>query len=86
MDQHERRIVDDLFDRLGVHTVLATEDGTPGTLGRVTAPLGHALNAVDPGADVRMYVCGPTPMLRAAAARGGSVEASLADDGQKIPF
>ena len=35
----------DLFERLGVHTVLATEDGSRGTTGRVTAPLGEALQA-----------------------------------------
>jgi dihydroorotate dehydrogenase electron transfer subunit len=50
----------DLFERLGVHTVLATEDGTRGTTGRVTAPLGDALQASGDGAAIRLYVCGPT--------------------------
>jgi dihydroorotate dehydrogenase electron transfer subunit len=58
----------DLFERLGVHTVLATEDGTRGARGRVTVPLGDALNGADRGAEVRLYVCGPTPMMRTVAA------------------
>jgi dihydroorotate dehydrogenase electron transfer subunit len=57
----------DLFERLGVHTVLATEDGTRGTTGRVTAPLGEALQASRDDAAIRLYVCGPTPMMRAVA-------------------
>ena len=57
----------ELFERLGVHTVLATEDGTRGTTGRVTAPLGDALQASGEDAAIRLYVCGPTPMMRAVA-------------------
>jgi dihydroorotate dehydrogenase electron transfer subunit len=57
----------ELFERLGVHTVLATEDGTRGTAGRVTAPLAEALHASGEDASVRLYVCGPTPMMRAVA-------------------
>jgi dihydroorotate dehydrogenase electron transfer subunit len=57
----------DLFERLGVHTVLSTEDGTRGTRGRVTAPLAEALSAADGGPDITLYVCGPTPMMRAVA-------------------
>jgi dihydroorotate dehydrogenase electron transfer subunit len=57
----------DLFERLGVHTVLATEDGTRGTTGRVTAPLGAALQASRDDTAIRLYVCGPTPMMRAVA-------------------
>jgi dihydroorotate dehydrogenase electron transfer subunit len=57
----------DLFEQLGVHTVLTTEDGTRGIPGRVTAPLGQALGAAADGAEIRLYVCGPTPMMRAAA-------------------
>jgi dihydroorotate dehydrogenase electron transfer subunit len=58
----------DLFDRLGVHTVLATEDGTRGTTGRVTAPLADALAALPDDGEIRLYVCGPTPMMRGVAA------------------
>ena len=57
----------ELFERLGVRVVLATEDGSRGAAGRVTAPLGAALDALRPGAGVRLYVCGPTPMMRAVA-------------------
>ena len=57
-----------LFEQLGVHTVLATEDGTRGTTGRVTAPLGEALSALGEQNAIKLYVCGPTPMMRAVAA------------------
>lgn len=57
----------DLFESLGVEPVLATEDGTRGTRGRITAPLEAALTATPRTRDVRIYACGPTPMMRAAA-------------------
>jgi dihydroorotate dehydrogenase electron transfer subunit len=61
----------ELFERLGVHTVLATEDGTRGTAGRVTAPLGEALSSLASDQDVKLFVCGPTPMMRAVARLAG---------------
>jgi dihydroorotate dehydrogenase electron transfer subunit len=82
----------DVFEKLGVHTVLATEDGSAGTKGRVTAPLAEALAAQqgeswsprtrDTGdREVKLYVCGPTPMMRAvaklAAERGRACDVSL---------
>jgi dihydroorotate dehydrogenase electron transfer subunit len=57
----------DSFERLGVHTVLSTEDGSRGAHGRVTEPLGAALNRAPEDAPLQMYVCGPTPMMRAVA-------------------
>jgi dihydroorotate dehydrogenase electron transfer subunit len=57
----------DLFDRLGVRAVLATEDGSRGVHGRVTTPLAQALAARPAGLPVRLYACGPTPMMRAVA-------------------
>jgi dihydroorotate dehydrogenase electron transfer subunit len=59
----------DVFERLGVHTVLATEDGSLGRHGRVTAPLADALQALGAAAvtGVQIYCCGPTPMMRAVA-------------------
>jgi dihydroorotate dehydrogenase electron transfer subunit len=57
----------DAFDRLGVGTVLATEDGSRGTHGYVTAPLEAALEALPRGRAVRLYACGPTPMMHAVA-------------------
>jgi dihydroorotate dehydrogenase electron transfer subunit len=57
----------DAFERLGVRTVLSTEDGSRGAKGFVTVPLNDALAALGPGRAVKLYVCGPTPMMRAVA-------------------
>ena len=57
----------DTFARLGVRTVLATEDGSRGTTGLITAPLTAALSALAPDESIKLYVCGPTPMMRAVA-------------------
>jgi dihydroorotate dehydrogenase electron transfer subunit len=58
----------DLFERLGVEPVLATEDGSRGTKGFITVPLESALTSLPRTSDVRLYVCGPTAMMRAVAA------------------
>jgi dihydroorotate dehydrogenase electron transfer subunit len=57
----------DEFQRLGVEIVLATEDGSRGAAGRVTAPLARALEAAGPDREIKLFVCGPTPMMRAVA-------------------
>jgi dihydroorotate dehydrogenase electron transfer subunit len=57
----------EFFERLGVKVVLTTEDGSRGSKGLITAPLGDALRRLDSGASVRLYGCGPTPMMRAVA-------------------
>jgi dihydroorotate dehydrogenase electron transfer subunit len=57
----------DFFDRLGVKLVLSTEDGSQGERGRVTVPLEAALRRAAPSS-VRLYACGPEPMLAAVAA------------------
>jgi dihydroorotate dehydrogenase electron transfer subunit len=57
----------EFFERLGVKVVLTTEDGSRGSKGLIIAPLGDALRRLDSGASVRLYVCGPTPMMRAVA-------------------
>ena len=66
-----RRAVDlyyaDVFQRLGVKLVTATEDGSHGAKGFITVPLEDALASVQPGEQVKLYVCGPTPMMRAVA-------------------
>lgn len=71
----------ELFDALGVTIVLATEDGSRGAHGRITAPLGDALAARPLGNPVKLYVCGPTPMMRAcaqlAATHGRACDVSL---------
>ena len=71
----------ELFDGLGVTIVLATEDGSRGSRGRITVPLEAALSARPPGHPLKLYVCGPTPMMRAcaqlAAAHGRACDVSL---------
>jgi dihydroorotate dehydrogenase electron transfer subunit len=71
----------DLFEALGVRVVLATEDGSLGVRGRITVPLEAALRARPLGSPVKLYVCGPTPMMRAcahlAATHGRACDVSL---------
>ena len=65
------RSADDLvlteqLDEWGVRTTLATEDGSRGERGRVTAPLLARLRAAAESHErVEMLACGPTPMLGA---------------------
>ena len=59
----------DIFERLGVPIVFSTEDGSRG-IARASSPFRStsALGAsLQPSEDVRLYVCGPTPMMRAVA-------------------
>jgi dihydroorotate dehydrogenase electron transfer subunit len=71
----------DLFHALGVTVVLATEDGSAGVKGRITVPVEAALGDRSLGNPVKLYVCGPTPMMRAcaqlAAAHGRACDVSL---------
>jgi dihydroorotate dehydrogenase electron transfer subunit len=71
----------DFFERLGVRVVLTTEDGSRGTTGLVTAPIKEALGVLDGASLLHMYVCGPTPMMRAVArlaeSSGRSCQVSL---------
>jgi len=55
----------DRFEPIGVRLVLATEDGSVGAHGRVTAPLEEAFGALPAGARVMVYACGPEAMLAA---------------------
>ena len=64
----------ELFDALGVTIVLATEDGSRGVHGRITVPLEAALKERPRGNPVKLYVCGPTPMMRACAQLAGEHE------------
>ena len=57
----------DIFERLGVPMVLATEDGSRGSKGFITAPLDDALAQTPASREIRLYVCGPTPMMHAVA-------------------
>ena len=71
----------DEFRRLGVSLKLATDDGSRGDHGNVTVPLARALGHADRAAPVRIYACGPTPMMRAVTAltvsHGRATEVSL---------
>ena len=58
------------FERLGARLMLATEDGSRGEGGRVTAPLERALAAASAERPLTIYACGPTPMMRAVADLG----------------
>jgi len=70
----------ELFEGLGVRLVLATEDGSRGERGRITVPLDRALGEAR-DLDVRLYACGPEPMLAAvahlAARHGRACEVSV---------
>jgi len=57
----------ELFEAMGVSIVLSTEDGSRGVRGRITVPLAGALESRPLGTPVKLYVCGPTPMMRACA-------------------
>jgi dihydroorotate dehydrogenase electron transfer subunit len=57
----------DVFERLGICVIESTEDGSRGTHGRITAPLEQELGRVRASTTVHIYVCGPTPMMRAVA-------------------
>jgi dihydroorotate dehydrogenase electron transfer subunit len=64
----------DWFDHPDLQLILATEDGSRGEKGRITVPLERELqqaNLPPEGGsyrrDVRLYACGPEPMLEAVA-------------------
>ena len=58
------------FERLGATLHLSTEDGSRGERGRVTVPLGRALEGASRDTPLTLYACGPTPMMRAVADLG----------------
>ena len=60
----------DRFERLGVETRLATNDGSVGAKGFVTVPLDAALAELrEKGADFSLCACGPDGLLEAVARR-----------------
>ncbi|MEE2790675.1 MAG: dihydroorotate dehydrogenase electron transfer subunit [Acidobacteriota bacterium] len=69
------------FRDLGVRLELATDDGSKGHHGQVTVPLKRALSRLDQTTPIRLYACGPTPMMRAvtelASSHGRTTEVSL---------
>jgi len=68
----------DWFEQHCESVTVTTEDGSAGERGLVTVPLGNALASGEP---VKVFACGPNPMLRAVAAaarsRGVPCEVSL---------
>jgi len=54
----------DDFERMGMEVYCATEDGSAGTRGRVTALLHAAISGTGPSA---LFSCGPSAMLAAVA-------------------
>jgi dihydroorotate dehydrogenase electron transfer subunit len=69
----------DWFEHPDLQLILATEDGSRGDKGRVTAPLERELQnaALSPeggrsAREVRIYACGPEPMLEAVAHLAGT--------------
>ncbi len=57
----------EMFERLGVRVVVATEDGSCGTRGLITAPLSEELGRRPADAPLLLYACGPEPMLIAVS-------------------
>ena len=57
----------DVFERLGVELVLATEDGSRGETGFVTAALERRLASTSSTLPLMLYACGPEGMLAATA-------------------
>jgi dihydroorotate dehydrogenase electron transfer subunit len=63
------------FEALGWSVRIATEDGTRGERGLVTAPLDAWLAAPDRPPAIELFACGPNGMLKAVAARAAAVGA-----------
>jgi len=55
------------FAALGLAVEVATDDGSEGEQGLVTAPLQRLLQSESGGMQPTVYACGPLPMLRAVA-------------------
>ena len=63
----------DWFASRGIRLVLATEDGSVGAKGRITVPLEQELKRAAE-TSLRLYACGPEPMLEAVARIAGQYE------------
>lgn len=61
-------ICDKAFRALGVPTHVATDDGSIGFKGFVTAMIEASFQQQRPADGTTLYICGPTPMMQAAAA------------------
>lgn len=59
------------FAEFGVDTIITTDDGSCGVLGRVTVAMRSVIEE-NPGASMHVFACGPEPMLEAVAALAGT--------------
>jgi dihydroorotate dehydrogenase electron transfer subunit len=57
----------DLFERLGARAVVATEDGSRGFRGLITAAVDEGLRTRPPESPLMIYACGPESMLAVVA-------------------
>ena len=57
-------ILADEFEKMGVQTVICTDDGSVGIKGTIAGPMRAELEKEDIGA---VFACGPKPMLKAVA-------------------
>ncbi len=69
------------FARVGIAASITTDDGSCGLRGRVTDSLARQLVSESSPSSLRVYACGPEPMLRAVARvcaeRGLNCEAAM---------
>lgn len=77
----EPRLCVEELERVSIPTVVTTDDGSCGMRGRVTDALKRILDGGSDPAFLRVYGCGPEPMLRTMAAictaRGVACELAL---------
>jgi dihydroorotate dehydrogenase electron transfer subunit len=64
-------ICDGALRQLGVPTRVATDDGSAGFHGYVTGLVERSFRRAPPRGGTTLYICGPTPMMQAAAALAG---------------
>lgn len=62
-------LLKEAFESIGWTVCIATEDGSLGTRGRVTAPLDAWLASLDAGTIPEIFACGPNGMLMALSQR-----------------
>ena len=66
-DSSQFSMIAEEFSHEGIGQIITTDDGSFGLHGRVTDALGPALAADHDPKTLRVYACGPEPMLEAVA-------------------
>lgn len=61
------------FAEFGIETIITTDDGSCGVLGRVTVAMRSVIEQ-NPGAPLHVFACGPEPMLEAVASLAKAFE------------